>query len=187
MGNSVDQTGASAGADIVGGDKVVHHHYQADKSESVVAQLLDKLRLEVQSDEKIRHTVENLQFFYEHVSHDGVTGLEAKLSTAKRDHELTSALEKKEHFAKLLEKWSLYGSAQELFAYFLARAEHEFTLFVLPKLRDLKESEINQLIHERIVLPTIMECGTSVFTLNHATVMGMVYWLAEQCYVRWHQ
>ncbi|HWY16829.1 MAG TPA: ABC-three component system protein [Rhizomicrobium sp.] len=188
MSNTVDQSGAHAGEDIVAGNKEVHYHLSGEiKSDGVVAQLLQKLRAEMDGNDKIKHTVENLQFFYNHIAGDGVVGLEAKLIAAQRKAEIITAFAKKEHFAKLLETWSLYASAQEIFAYFLARAEHEFSMFVLPKLGELQPAEINQLINDKIVLPTITECGTSVFTLNHTAVMGMVYWLAEQCFVRWNE
>ncbi|WP_368039360.1 MULTISPECIES: ABC-three component system protein [unclassified Tardiphaga] len=35
--------------------------------------------------------------------------------------------------------------------------------------------------------PTVSECGASVFEIDHNTALGMVYWLAEQCFVRWHR
>ena len=51
----------------------------------------------------------------------------------------------------------------------------------------LKEHEVNAIIISRIVDPIVAECGTTVFEMNHGTAMGMLYWLAEQCFIRWHQ
>lgn len=95
-------------------------------------------------------------------------------------------MKKKELFAKLLDKWSMYASAQEIFSVLLAKIEYEFSMFVYPKLGVLNEDGINELVDARIVQPTIQECGSGVFTLNHSITMGMIYWLAEQCFVRWH-
>ena len=81
----------------------------------------------------------------------------------------------------------MYASAQEIFAHLLAKAELEFSTHVLPQIDSLSEVEINEAITKRIVDPIVAECGTSVFKLNHATAMGMLYWLAEQCFVRWHK
>jgi hypothetical protein len=191
---NVNQRGARADGDIVAGNKIkieienkTVNYILAASSASFVIQLLDKLKAEIEVNAQIRHTVENLQYFYERRAHDGIEGLEAKLIAADRKHELFLAFEKNEQFAKLLEKWSLYASAQEFFAYMLAKAEHEFTMSVLPRIRELDQGAVNQLVNDRIVVPTIAECGCSVFTLNHTIVMGMVYWLAEQCFVRWHQ
>jgi len=30
-----------------------------------------------------------------------------------------------------------------------------------------------------------MGVGFEHFTINHAHVRGMIYWLADRCYVRW--
>ena len=154
---------------------------------SIVERLLAKLQTEVSDSQPIQHTIEALKYYHEKRSPDGIAGLEQKLRVAGRQDELFLAFDKKEQFAKLLEKWSLYLSAQELFAYLLARAEHEFNMFIYPKIDTLDKTEINELVNERVILPTISDCGSKVFTLNHSVVMGMVYWLAEQCFVRWHK
>lgn len=186
----VRQEGASAQGDIVGRDKneTHHHHYHAAATlPGIVEQLLVKLQGEIDKNEKVRHTIEALAHFQTRRSHDGIDGLEAKLKKANRENEILGALEKKEMFAKLLEKWSLYASAQEIFAFLLAKAEYEFNYLIYPKISTTDASEINQLVHDKIIMPTIEQCGTTVFTLNHSVAMGMLYWLAEQCFVRWHQ
>jgi C-terminal domain 9 of the ABC-three component (ABC-3C) systems len=69
----------------------------------------------------------------------------------------------------------------------LARAERQFNDVILPQVTKLDAVGINQLTNELIVEPAVMECGASVFQLDHNTALGMVYWLAEQCFVRWHK
>jgi hypothetical protein len=187
MTNSiVTQKGATASGDIVGRDKITHYHSSPAKG-GIVEQLLERLQAEVEKNEKVRHTVEALARFQTQKSHDGINGLEAKLKAGCREAEYMSALEKKEHFAKLLEKWSLYASAQEIFAYLLAQIEYQFNYFIYPQITKVDQITVNQLVNDRIVIPTINECGSAVFVLNHGIVMGMVYWLAEQCFVRWHE
>ncbi|WP_315766839.1 MULTISPECIES: ABC-three component system protein [unclassified Bradyrhizobium] len=184
----VRQDGATAQGDIVGRDKneLHHHHYPASASPGIVEQLLFKLQAEIEKNQEVRHTVEALAHFQARRAPDGIDGLEAKLKAGNRENEILSALEKKEMFVKLLEKWSLYASAQEIFAYLLAKAEYDFNYLIYPKIGAADLVEINQLTHDKIVMPTIEQCGTSVFTLNHGVAMGMLYWLAEQCFVRWH-
>jgi hypothetical protein len=46
--------------------------------------------------------------------------------------------------------------------------------------------EIDEATAAHILDPTIEQCGTSVFVVNHSIALGMLYWLAEQCYIRWH-
>jgi hypothetical protein len=182
----VDQKGAAAEGDIVGRDKVENHYYPATSAPGVIDQLLQKLQHEIANNVHVRDTVEALAHFHNRRSHDGIDGLEAKLNAAGRSGEYFEAIEKKELFAKLLERWSLYASAQEIFAYLLAKAEYEFTYVVRPQLGTLSEVGLNELVRDQIVVPTVEECGSTVFTINHSTAMGMVYWLAEQCFIRWH-
>ena len=188
MTTRIDQRGARAAGHVVAGNLVVNNNYPAtSRAPGIVEQLLDKLQLEISKNAEVRHTVESLKYFYEHrAAVDGIVGLEAKLEAGGRTSELYGAYAKKEQFAKVLETWSLYASAQEIFAYLLAGAEHHFTMHVYPQLDKLDQVQVNELIDNLIVMPTISECGTTVFTLNHGIVMGMIYWLAEQCFVKWH-
>jgi len=116
-----------------------------------------------------------------------VVGLKAKLEKSSRAHEYDWALVQKEKFTKILAQWSLYASAQELFAYLLSRADYEFNQFILPKLEELAPEEINVLFDQRIVRPTVSECAGPVIRISHSVAMGMIYWLAEQCFIRWHK
>jgi hypothetical protein len=183
----VNQKGVSAHGDVVAGDKSETHYHAPPAPVGVVETLLQKLQAEVSTNKEVLHTIESLARYYNERSLDGVKGLKNKLDAADRSNEYVDALEKKEMFAKLLEKWALYASAQEIFAHFLAKAEHEFNYIIYPQIGELKPFEVNQLVTDKIVVPTIAECGATVFSINHSAAMGMIYWLAEQCYVRWHQ
>jgi hypothetical protein len=186
MSLKVDQAGATAHGDIVGRDKYEKHYHPLERPAGVVEQLLQKLQKEVANNDRVKHTIEALAHFHSRRSHDGVDGLEAKLKTANRSDEYLDAIEKKELFVKLLERWSLYASAQEIFAHLLAKAEYEFTYIIRPQLDGMSKAKANELVRDHIIVPMIEECGTTVFTINHSTAMGMIYWLAEQCFVRWH-
>jgi hypothetical protein len=188
----VNQQAAQAGRDMIAGDQTlvdqsVHHHHPAAAKTTVVEQLLARLQAEMETNAKVQAVIDELRRFHERKSRGGVVGLEAKLQKGNRPHEVDHALEKKELFAKVLEKWSMYASAQEIFAYLLARAELEYSTHVLPQLGNLNEVQINSIITTRIVDPVVEECAASVFRLNHDVAMGMFYWLAEQCFVRWHK
>jgi hypothetical protein len=181
----VSQAGSTVAGHQIGGD-YRPTIYEARKSAGVVEQLLRKLHHEVENNIHASETLSRLQRYHGGLVTDDVRGLTAKLERAGRSRELETALERKEMFAKLLEHWSHYASAQEIFAYLLARAEHFFTTEILPSIDDLSEIEINQRMNILIVNPTVEECGATVFQIDHLTAMGMVYWLAEQCFVRWH-
>ena len=147
---------------------------------------MEKLRHEMETDQTVRDTIISLQLFYLRKSDDGVGGLVPKLIKGGRQSETLFALDKKEQFAKLLEHWSLYASAQEIFAYLLAKAEHKFSIEIKPKVKNITSEDIDKLITSNIIEPLIAECGVGVFNLNHSIAMGMLYWLAEMCFVRWH-
>ncbi|MGY4456584.1 ABC-three component system protein [Bradyrhizobium sp. LB13.1] len=186
-GDVINQSGARAAGDIVARDKIEHHYHPQAAASGVVEKLIRRLQSEIALDIRTQHTIDALASFQKRRPVDGIEGLEAKLQAAGREDEIWAALDKKEQFAKLLQKWSLYASAQEIFAYLLAKAEHEFNHFVHPKIALVSAMDIDQLVHDRIVQTTIDECGVDVFVLNHGTAMGMLYWLAEQCFIRWHK
>ena len=185
----VNQSRARADGDIVAGSKYVNLTITAPQANiGVVEQLLKRLQDEIAKDATILHTVESLKTYYEKKSLDGVDGLEAKLSASGRDGELLRAYDRKEQFAKLLDTWSMYASAQEIFAFLLAQAEYLFQRHVSPMVAQGKTaSEVDDITEALILNPTIEQCGASVFVINHNLALGMIYWLAEQCYVRWHK
>lgn len=115
-------------------------------------------------------------------------GLEDKLKAAERDDQLEGAQEKKELFAKLLTRMQHYPSAQKIFALFLARINDVFENHISPYAASLDRQKIDKIIEEKIIQPTINDMGVGFehFTLNHAHVRGMIYWLADRCYVRWN-
>ena len=184
---TVNQKAAKAGKNIIAGDNTEHHHYASPAKATVVEKLLAKLQQEMDQNAQVRAMIDDLLHYYKRKSHDGVDGLQAKLEKGQRAHEIDFALEKKELFVKTLEKWSMYASAQEIFVYLLARADVEYTAQVLPQIDQLSQVDLNQVITTQIIEPIVEDCGASIFKLNHATAMGMLYWLAEQCFVRWHK
>ncbi len=182
----VDQVNASAKGDIVGRDKVEVHNHSAPLVNPLGA-LLEKLKAEVDGDLQVRARLEELQHYHQRRAHDGVVGLKEKLQRGNRKDEYEWALVQKEKFAKTLAEWSLYSSAQELFVYLLSRADYQFNQFILPKLEEIAPDEVNELFAKRIIEPTVAECAGPVLRISHSVAMGMVYWLAEQCFIRWHK
>jgi hypothetical protein len=182
----VNQKGASAGGDIVGGNKEVHHHVAPAVRRSKLEKLKQRLQEEIAIGQCSVETIEQLQNFQKKVPADGVVGLVAKLEKSGRSAHVMTALEMKEQFAKLLEKWSLYVSAQEIFAHLLAMADYKYSHQILPLVSSLEPVSLDELIDKKIISPAIEEVGVEVFSLDHHSAMGMIYWLAEQCRVRWH-
>lgn len=184
----VNQSGASAHRDIVGGNKTttITNNYGATPA-GRVERYMQLLEAEMESNAETRDIIDGLQFYYTQNAPDGIAGLEAKLQHVSRQDELIIAYEKKELFVKLLNKYGMYESAQRLFAYLLSKAESEFNSAIHPQLNCLTRAEVALMTSEKIVKPMVDECGFGPLDINHNIVMGMIYWLAEQCFVRWHQ
>ena len=188
MSTTVNQSRAKADGDIVAGNKNVNNNYITSIiSVGVIEKLLEKLQEEMNQDPNKCDFIDQLLRFRKGRKRDGVAGLEGKLQAGGRSDEYEDALERKEMFVKLLDKWSMYTSAQKIFVQLLARAEHHFYYNIQPQLKNLTILEVNELTTKLVVDPTVSDCGSSVFEIDHNVAMGMVYWLAEQCFVRWHK
>ncbi|WP_152612638.1 ABC-three component system protein [Leisingera sp. ANG-M7] len=133
--------------------------------------------------------IDDLQMFQDHRSTSGVVGLKDKLTDAEREDEIESAELKKELFAKLLLRMQHYPSAQRIFALFLARINDVFEHHITPHASEagMDRRAVDGIIEEKIVQPTLQDMGEGFehFTINHAHVRGMIYWLADRCFVRW--
>lgn len=175
------QQGAQAGGNVIGRD---YNNFEARKG--VVEKLILKLKEQYDCNEQTQTTIDELARYHTRRAADGIDGLEAKLKASARLHYYDEAIEKKEMFSKLLERWSLYSSAQQIFVHILARAENEFTQVIYGQIPARTPEDINALVIERIVNPIVEECGGDLISVNHNLVQGMVYWLAEQCFIKWH-
>lgn len=181
----VDQSGASAEGNIIGRDLNNTVHVSARRSQ--IEGWLERLAEELRDDPKVRGFVDNLQYYMQPYTHDDVVGLVSKLEHAGRSSQKSRALRKKEEFSKLLAEWQAYPAAQEIIAYFLSKIESAFESKVVPLLGTADNDSIDCSIIEHLVDPVLAEMGTGPFMLNYNNVYGMVYWLAEQCYIRWHK
>ncbi len=180
--NTVDQRRAHAERDVIGRDKKV----TVEAPKSMVEKLLHRLKQQYDASEQTKITIDELARYHGRRAQDGIEGLENKLQAANMSHYYDEAIEKKEMFAKLLERWSLYSSAQSIFVHILAKTENEFSHVIYPQIPRLSEHEMNAMIMDRIVNPIVEECNSELMIISHNIVLGMVYWLAEQCFIRWH-
>lgn len=175
------QQGAHAQGDIVGRDKVV-----VETKKGMIERLLLRLKEQYDCNEQTQTIIDELARYHIRRAQDGVAGLQAKLEASGRSQYYDDAIEKKEMFAKLLQHWSLYSSAQLIFVHILAKAENEFTHVIYGQIPRKSPEEINALVIERIANPIVEECGSELMSVNHNLVQGMIYWLAEQCFIKWH-
>lgn len=181
---NVDQRGATPGGDVIGRDKNISVHTTERRTQ--IDGWLDRLAEELRGNVEMRDLVDSLQYYFQQNPYDEFVGLEAKLERAGRSGQKHSALRKKEAFSKLLEEWRSYPAAQEIIAYFLTKIEVAFETQIIPLLNSSSITDIDSEILQKLITPVVEEMGCGPFMLNYGHVNGMVYWLAEQCYIRWH-
>lgn len=179
--NRVDQRGVHAER-VIGRDSIEYVQPRATH----VEKLVELLEREMERGDRRDGLIESLEFFEEPISPDGVTGLEDKLKKAGREGSTLMALRYKEMFAKFLTRYSLYQAAQELIALCLHRVVHEFEVNIHPVCAEGDCGMIDRLVAEKVVVPVLEEYASGTFSLNHGLAQGMIYWLADRCFVRWH-
>ncbi|QUS57378.1 ABC-three component system protein [Pseudovibrio brasiliensis] len=189
-----NQHGANAGRDIVGRDNTNNYTYNINSTSNtiadpLIARLCNELQSAIDEDATIADIVENLSIYKrKRNAKDGVVGLEQKLNQSNREHLLEDALEQKQRFVELLNKWSLYASAQEIFAHLLATAKRNFATQVYCHVDKADNALIDKLTDEHVVKVTVqMGSDIPLFTINTDIALGLLYWLAEQCLIKWHK
>ena len=176
-----------AGGHLVLGDFNQTVNGSEKRASENVKMLVQSLEKEMEQGEKRSEWIDELQSFEEPFLVDEHVGLESKLTIAGLKTRRMYAFHQKEKFAKFLEKYALYSSAQTLLSICLHKVFTDFETYIHPACGNVDQDAIHQLIHEKIVSEIVAEYSYGAFSLNHSLVWGMTYWLAERCYVRWHE
>ncbi len=185
---TTNQSGSNVGQNQIGGDQNnIGAVYIGGAFQSALLLQLEKLKLQVDKDEQCTETNVRLKRFYNQRNYDKIVGLIDKLKAGAREDEIEDAIEKKEIFAKILERYSHFSSAQEIFACLLSRAEYYFNQFLRPQLGSISLLDYNVILDEKVIQPTVADCCASILEIDHTVAMGMIYWLAERCFIRWHK
>ncbi|URK19516.1 hypothetical protein M9H61_08425 [Thalassospira sp. GO-4] len=152
-----------------------------------ITTLLECLSKEISADEKeaIKEFASDLYLYVHQRDEEDPDTLDTKLESANRQEELSHANRTLERFTMLLEKYQHFPSGQKLLAFFLSHIHDVFTFQI--KGKNLSDSEIDDVIRTQIVEKIIADMGNGSvhFTINANHVRGMVYFLADRCYVRW--
>ncbi|MEE9131643.1 MAG: ABC-three component system protein [Phycisphaerales bacterium] len=177
-----DQSGAAAGRDIVGRDKVTHvYSYR----ESIVSSLLKKLEAERSNNQTFDGLIAELQHFRTPMEEEPV-GLETKLTDGGRQDLFQNAVKEKELFAKRLARDQLWKSGQDLYAYLLGRIRDRFIASIPPMLEaDATPAAIDSALVESVIEPVMNELDPSGLDLNTTHLRGMVYFLTGNCFLKW--
>lgn len=177
--------GDQAGNNIT---KITNYNRIDGAKPSQVNRLLALLSDQISKDESMVGFVDDLQFFVDNRDGETVVGLQQKLEVCGRAAAFSDAKKKKELFAKLLLKFERFSSAQQLFAYIMAAIHETFDSKIIPLTNSLSSQQIDEMIDTEIIDKIMDEIGdgSDHMTLNRTHLKGMIYWLADKCYVRWH-
>ena len=186
-----NQSNSSVGRDQIGRDQnnTTNNHIVYERKSTQLSRLLGKLSQQIVDNDRTSEFVDNLKFYIDARDIYDVVGLKNKLEKVGRSSEFNSAIEKKEEFVKLLLKFENFSSAQEIFAYVLSIIHDVFESKIIPQCDLLQYIEIEEIVNRDIVGVIIGEIdeGSDHFTINRTHIRGMVYWLADKCFVRWHK
>lgn len=185
-----DLSKSHVGGDQAGNNitKITNYNQIDGARPSQVNRLLKLLSDQISKDESMVGFVDDLQFFIDHRDGETVVGLKQKLEHCGRGAIFSDAKKKKELFAKLLMRFERFSSAQQLFAYIMAMIHETFDTKIIPSTSILSPHDIDAMIDAEIVDKILADVGegSDHMTLNRTHIKGMIYWLADKCYVRWH-
>jgi len=154
-----------------------------------ITTLLDCLAKEIDENrrEEITQFISDLYLYVHDRDKNDGDDLEAKLISASRGEELLHATRSLERFEMLLETYKHFPSGQKLLGFFLAQIHDVFCYQILGKM--LTDEQIDEIIQTKIIDKTIADMGLGFhhFTLTTNHVRGMIYYLADKCYVRWDE
>lgn len=157
---------------------------------SQIIGLLKTLNQEVSDEKHCFDFVEELIMFINPKNMDEleIKGLLNKLEHVERGSEYNDAILKKELFAKLFKRLEHFQSAQKIFGYFLSKIHEVFDAEIMHRADILSRDEVEEIISLKIVQPILDDMGEGCehFTINASTIKGMIFWLADSCWVRWH-
>ena len=156
---------------------------------SQVANILRRMNEEMRTNKRFNGYIDQLQFLISNRENSDLKGLGEKLRAVGREDELQSAERDLLWFEMMLDKLTHYQSAQRLFFYFLSRILNVFETKVMPDTLNLTREEVEQIIEDEIVKPTLAEMdevgGHDHLLITPSEVRGMINWLAERCHIRW--
>jgi len=112
--------------------------------------------------------------------------LEQKLADAGRLELFKEGLIYKEMFRQKIERYRLFPSAQEIYAYLLGIVLTRFNDFVKPAIDEgLSTAEIKSVIHEQILEAITLMIPDAEPTCDYPSLSGMVYFLTGNCFIEW--
>ncbi|HTJ48463.1 MAG TPA: ABC-three component system protein [Cyclobacteriaceae bacterium] len=177
---------SSVEGDVAGGniDKSKHFHFEGPKT-SYMKMLLEKFKLEQNSNASLMEYIEDLDYYY-NKKKDDVVGLDQKLKEANRDSFVSFAIEAKDKYHRKLYRYQFSEAAQKINLHLLGLVISYFENEIKPMiLKGEDEQVINSMINERLVKPLLNELDENLLGYSAHDINGMLYFLTGNCHIKW--
>lgn len=153
------------------------------------ARRFEKLNQEVKNDERYEGTMEALKFYLTKL--DGISAETKLYDGGFNENEVTSAIRRKENYAKRLQLNRFFESAQWIDSQLFAKIKMDFEAFITP-LIDIgsSKSDILKEVVVKVVQPVLDLINLEgeddeILNYNAEDIFGMVYFLTGQCHINW--
>jgi hypothetical protein len=185
--NETNISNSSIRRDIIGRDNNSQTFNNYFQRSNYLEELYKKFEDEKKSNPELQEICDELDYYNSKFDGD-IIGLEEKLIAGNREKMIFYATSVKEQFRKKLMKTSqLSLAAQEINIHILAKVRRGFMSEIYNRIcNNEPQSNIDQLITERIVNPVMAELGLNIFHYNEDEVMGMIYFLTGNCHLKWN-
>ncbi|WP_268225332.1 ABC-three component system protein [Sinomicrobium oceani] len=184
--NNAVENGDIAGRDIIK-PTTINIGRVSFGGKSQLEVLYEKLEQEEQNSTGFSEMVEELMHFKNYAANTEVIGLEKKLENGNRLRYLNFAEKAKEKFTKKLLKNEHSETAQQIYAFLLAKVYSRFETQIYPRLNEGHPEEyINQLVDEFIIKPLEDLLGDNLLRIYEDEINGMIYFLMGNCHIKWN-
>lgn len=185
--NETNVNNSSIGRDFVGRDNNSQTFNNVYERSNYLEELYKRFEKEKKENPELQEICEELDYYNSRFDGD-IIGLEEKLIAGNREQMIFYAKSTKEQFRKKLMKTSqLSLAAQEINIHILAKVRRGFMGEIYNRIcNNEPQSNIDQLITERIIKPVMAELGINIFHYNEDEVMGMIFFLTGNCHLKWN-
>lgn len=159
---------------------------QAGRRTSPLAALYARLRQADSTEHYTSQIADRLQHFCTQSTDGDIRGLTEKLREASREDLEIMAKRLKEDAAKLVARHQTSPIAQDIITMVLSKIYTDFVLHVTPAIQAGQPRPIiDQLISERVVDSAMDMLGDNDVMLTDTDVLGLLFFLAGNCHIRW--
>ena len=185
--NEISLSDTSIGGSFTGRDNYSQTFNNINQRSNYLDELYNKFEEEKKLNPELKEICEELDYYNSKFDGD-IIGLEEKLIAGNREQMIFYATSTKEQFRKKLMKTSqLSLAAQEINIHILAKVRRGFMSEIYNRIcNNEPQSNIDQLITERIINPVMVELGINIFHYNEDEVMGMIFFLTGNCHIKWN-